>query len=210
MIQVARTEKPEILTRKEDLWRSDLKNALIEFKINNTPITRRKLDAAFNKYKQKQVKNSLLIMFSSKCAYCESHISHIGFGNIEHYQPKSKFPDLCFNWDNLLLGCEICNSVVFKGQKFPEDNDGGPFVNPVKENPDDFFDFEYDKDTGTANVIPKNERAKTTEKGLGLNRPELVIHRSSIVRKMVFAALKAKDGDDAGIEEIRKCCRKED
>lgn len=210
MIQVTRTDKPEILRKKEAVWKSDLNTALSEFQENNSPSNRKKLDTAFNKYNHKQVKESLRRMFSGKCAYCESHISHIGYGHIEHYQPKSKFTDLCFDWDNLLLGCEICNGKGYKGDKFPTTDEGGPFVNAVKENPDDFFDFEYDPNTGTANVIPKNQRAITTEKELGLNRPELIIHRSSIVRKMVFAALKAKAGDRGGIEEIKRCCGKED
>ncbi len=210
MIRVTRIAKPEILSKKEVIWTKELQNALAEFRKNKIPKNRKKLNSAFNKYKHKQIKDSLRMMFVGKCAYCESHISHVGYGHIEHYQPKSKFPERCFDWDNLLLGCEICNGKRYKGDKFPDSHENGPFVNPVTENPDDFFDFEFDPNTGTANVIPKNNRALTTEKELGLNRPELLIHRSSVVRKMVFAALKAKDGDQDGIKEIRKCCRQED
>jgi len=75
---------------------------------------------------------------------------------------------------------------------------------------DEFFDFEFDPSTGVAIVISKNVRANTSENELGLNRSELVKHRSSIVRKMVFAALKAKEGDLDGIEEIQKYCSKEE
>ncbi len=184
-----------------------MKKTLSEFHRKNTPANKKKLELAYSKYKHKQVKDSLRTMFFGKCAYCESHITHIGYGHIEHFRPKSKFPDLCFDWDNLMLSCEICNGKEYKGDKFPESKDGGPFVNPVEENPEDFFDFEFDPNTGVANVISKNQRADITDNELGLNRAELVKHRSSIVRKMVFVALKAKDGDLNGIKEIKKCCQ---
>jgi hypothetical protein len=109
-----------------------------------------------------------------------------------------------------MLGCEICNGKKYKGDKFPGSPEGGPFVSPVDENPEDFFYFEFDPNTGVANVISKNERATITENEIGLNRSELVKHRSSVVRKMVFAALKAKDGDLNGIAEIKKCCEKDE
>lgn len=209
MIQVARTNKPEILNKKQVEWQSGLNKAISEYRNDDSLANRKKLDVAFSKYNHKQVKDSLKIMFSGKCAYCESHITHIGYGHIEHFRPKSKFPDLCFTWDNLLLGCEICNGK-YKGDKFPESNEGGLFINPVDENPDEFFDFEFDPDTGVAIVISKNVRANTSENEIGLNRSELVKHRSYVVRKMVFAAIKAKDGDLDGIAEIKKCCQKEE
>lgn len=210
MIQVARTNKPEILIKKQVEWQSGLNKAISEYQNDNSLANRKKLDVAFGKYNHKQVKDSLKIMFSGKCAYCESHITHIGYGHIEHFRPKSKFPDLCFEWDNLLLGCEICNGKEYKGDKFPESTDGGPFINPVDENPDEFFDFEFDPETGTANVIPKDRRALTTEDMLGLNRPELVKRRSSIVRLLVTIAIKADKGDRIFITELKRRCNMEE
>lgn len=210
MIQVTRTEKPEILTKKQVVWQAGLREALEGYHEEPTLKNKKKLDVAFTKYNHKQVKDSLKTMFSGKCAYCESHITHIGYGHIEHFRPKSKFPDLCFEWSNLMLGCEICNGKGYKGDKFPENHEGALFVNPVEENPDEFFDFEFDPSAGVAIVISKNERGNTSENELGLNRSELIKHRSSVVRKMVFAALKAKDGDLNGIEEIKKCCKNEE
>lgn len=210
MIQVTRINKPEILNKKQNEWQAGLDKAISEYQKDNSLAKRKKLDIAISKYKHKQVKDSLKIMFSGKCAYCESHITHIGYGHIEHFRPKSKFPNLCFEWENLMLSCEICNGKQYKGDKFPESNEGGPYVNPVEENPDNSFDFEFDPETGTANVISKSGRANTTAEDFGLNRTELVKHRSSVVRKMVFAALIAREGDLNGIAEIKKCCQKEE
>ena len=132
-------------------------------------------------------------------------ISHVGYGHIEHYKPKSKYPADCFEWENLLLGCEICNGSQYKGDKFPLAHEGGPFINPCDENPDDFFEFEFDRATGTANVIPQNRRADTTERELGLNRPDLVKHRSNVVRKLAYVALRARDGDADALAELQRC-----
>lgn len=211
MIYVSRTDKPVILSNKEEEWKSGLKKSLIEFQKNNSSANKKKLDSAYCKYNHPQVKDSLRTMFSSKCAYCESHITHIGHGHIEHFRPKSRYPDLCFEWDNLMLSCEVCNGKKYKGDTFPKEQDGSPFVNPVEENPEDFFEFEFDPNVGVANVIPINGniRALTTEEGLGLNRSELVKHRSNIVSLMAFAALKAKEGNEEGKEIIKKCCGKE-
>jgi uncharacterized protein (TIGR02646 family) len=208
MIKITRIEKPEVLISKEDEWKTNLLDALSEYQKNKTPSNKKKLDLAYNKYKHTQVRSALKSMFAGKCAYCESHILHIGFGHIEHFQPKTQYPMKCFDWDNLLLSCEICNSE-FKGSKFPGNNEGGPFINPVTENPDDFFYFEYDPATGVSQVIPKNNRASTTEREIGLNRPELVKYRSKIVCHMVYAAMKANQGDKEGKKLILKCCDNE-
>lgn len=161
------------------------------------------------KYRHEEVKKALITMFSGKCAFCESQIRHIDYGAIEHFRPKSKSPAFCFSWDNLLLSCNICNDAGHKGDKFPEADEDGPLVNPVNENPDDFFNFEFDQDTGTANVIPTHKRGTVTETIIGLNRPELVKHRSDVVRKMAFIAILARDGNDAGKQELARCCQKE-
>ncbi len=58
-------------------------------------------------------------MFANKCAYCESYLMHVSYGHIEHFKPKAKYPQYCFSWDNLLLGCEVCNGKRYKGIKFP-------------------------------------------------------------------------------------------
>ncbi|MDX2247971.1 MAG: retron system putative HNH endonuclease [Bacteroidia bacterium] len=207
MIKVSRRQKPLILANKETEWKKAYMDARDKYSTNPSKENKTKVQAAESKYNQKKIKSELRLMFLDKCAYCESSISHIDYGHIEHFRPKSKFPELCFEWENLLLACGICNSTAYKGDKFPEHDEGGPFVNPVSDNPDEFFNFEFDPQTGTANVTPKNIQAITTEKELGLNRPELVSVRSKTVRMMAFIALKAKEGDEDAATEFRKYCQ---
>jgi uncharacterized protein (TIGR02646 family) len=210
MIKVERIAKPQILKNKEKEWLIAYEAALNAYKSNPTESNKLKKKTTESKYNHESIKAALKKMFFNKCAYCESHITHVSFGDIEHYRPKLRFPNKCFDWDNFLLGCGICNSMKYKGDNFPETHEGGPFVNPVTENPDDFFSFEFDPNTGTANVIPKNERGRTTEMGLGLNRIDLVKHRSLIVKKMAFIAIKASQGDAKCLNEICSYCGNED
>jgi len=210
MIQVNRTVKPAVLESNETKWLGEYIIALDKYQSNKNDASKKIKVKTEKKYNNAEVKKALKVMFSSKCAYCESHISHIDYGEIEHFKPKSKFPNSCFDWDNLLLGCSICNGKLFKGNKFPEVEEGGPFVNPVVENPNDFFEFDFDPNTGTANVIPKNTRGVTTEKELGLNRDDLVRHRSSMVRKMVVIAIKASNGDEDCKYELLRCCNNQE
>ncbi len=108
------------------------------------------------------------------------------------------------------MACGKCNGKANKGDNFPLTNEGTPLlVNPVNDDPIDYFTFEFDIDTGTANVISLNERGEVTESTLGLNRTELVLHRSEIVRLMVYCALKAMDGDETAIQMIHELCKKE-
>lgn len=209
MIRIARGDKPEILADKEIQWRSDYLEKVSKFALSPTSENKKRKEKAEAKYRHPRIKEALKTAFSGKCAYCESHVVHIDYGDIEHFRPKSKFPELCFQWDNLLLSCKICNDKAHKGDHFPGSEEGGPFVNPTEENPGDFFLFEFDPDTGTANVLPKNERGQTTEQFLGLNRKELIKHRSTVVRKMVYLAICASQGNDEALHEISSCCSQE-
>jgi uncharacterized protein (TIGR02646 family) len=207
---VDRTTKPNILAKNETTWLLNYKAKLMNYNSNPTKAIKTEMEKAGNKYRHPKVKEEIKKMFSEKCAYCESHISHVDYGDIEHFRPKSKYPDCCFDWNNFLLACGICNDSEHKGAKFPEENEDGPFVNPVDEEPNEFFNFEFDPDTELAIVNPKNPRAITTERELGLNRTDLIRHRSAVVRKMVLITLKADQGDPNCLNEILNCCKKEE
>ncbi|MFC1453538.1 HNH endonuclease [Verrucomicrobiota bacterium] len=57
-----------------------------------------------------------------QCVYCaipEASFGGIDNFHVEHYRPKSKFPDLRETITNLYLACSICNR--FKGNDWPEE-----------------------------------------------------------------------------------------
>ena len=75
-----------------------------------------------------------------RCMYClDSHGS-----DIEHFRPKSNYPKRMFRWRNLLLCCTECGR--FKGSQFPLNGKRPLLIDPSKEEPWRYLDF--DPDTG--------------------------------------------------------------
>jgi len=176
MIRVPRTQRPTVLEDNEEKWKNDILLAA-------TDVARKQ---AQEKYKHEGIKRALIEMFHGKCAYCESAITHIDYGHIEHFRPKSTpaYYELAVAWGNLLLACGRCNGVENKGTKFPLANEGGPIVNPVEEQPTRHLRFDFDPKLKLANVLGITKRGETTRITLGLNRPKLLEHRSKFVTKL--------------------------
>lgn len=189
MIRVKRTAKPAVLDKKQTDWTKALQQA----------VTKAAKKQAEDKYRHRDIKLALVTMFHGKCAYCESKITQIDYGHIEHYQPKSKpqFRHLTFEWSNLLLSCAVCNGAEHKGDRFPEAAEGGPMVNPCEDEPLKHFDFFFDPQGRLASVVGKTVRGRTTEQLLGLNRPELRAHRSRRVAMLRALSLHARSDPDA-------------
>lgn len=59
--------------------------------------------AAFDEVKEKL---SAMATGRSRCMYCEDSAGT----DIEHFYPKSKYPERAFRWDNYLWACSHCNS----------------------------------------------------------------------------------------------------
>lgn len=195
MIKVNRTPKPAILEQNATSWTANYLDAKKKFEQNPSPENKKLVETTEKKYNQETVKSALIEMFNGKCAYCESHIIHINYGDIEHFRPKSKFPEFCFEWDNLLLSCSICNGKSNKGNKFPLEREGGFIVNPVEENPNDFFRFEFDVITKQFLIFPINQRGITTLKTIDLNRENLVEYRTRQLSKNISKIIEIIDKD---------------
>lgn len=76
----------------------------------------------------------------ARCMYCvDSHGS-----DIEHFRPKTPYPQHAFQWPNLLLCCTECGR--FKGSQFPMYQGQPLLIDPCAEDPWQHLDF--DPDTG--------------------------------------------------------------
>lgn len=122
-------------------------------------------------YKHPDNKEALLRASHGKCMYCESQVSHVYFGDIEHFRPKAadKYPELEFVWDNLGYCCARCNNT--KKDQF---DTTCPLIDPYSEDPNaHLLAF------GSA-VIHKagSERGAITIATTGLNRAELIEKRA--------------------------------
>lgn len=124
--------------------------------------------ALLDAYKHPPLKAHLVQEAHGKCIYCESKITHVYFGDIEHIRPKSKFPNERLNLENLSLACARCNNA--KAEFW---NDDVPLLNPYQDEPkDEIFVFGF-----LIAHVPGRNRARLTISRLDLNRPELVERR---------------------------------
>ncbi|MBL8239824.1 MAG: hypothetical protein JNM66_20530 [Bryobacterales bacterium] len=90
------------------------------------------------------------------CMYCvHSHGS-----DIEHFWPKSPYPERAFVWENLLLCCTECGRM--KGSQFPLHNGRPLLVDPTVENPWHHLDF----DPMTGNIVARFVEEAPSAKGV--------------------------------------------
>lgn len=135
-------------------------------KINRPPCPA--LERLEGNYKYPENKKALQIASYEKCMYCESKITHVYFGDVEHIKPKSIFPEDEFNWENLGFVCAKCNNA--KGDKYHAEC---PYIDPYQEDPSNFF---IARDCLIAERRG-DERAEITKMDIDLNRAGLVERR---------------------------------
>lgn len=119
-------------------------------------------------YRHKEVKEALLAETAAKCAYCESRITHVYFGDVEHILPKDSNPDLLLSYDNLTIACAVCNN-----KKDNYYNPAAPLLNPYEAPPEQHL-------LALGVLVwhrPGSEMGERTRLLLDLNRAELVERR---------------------------------
>lgn len=170
MIKLSKDKKPQVLVDNATQWTAEYLACL---NANQKPS-----ETIAHRYNNDEIKQALEKETHGKCAYCESKIKHIEYGDIEHILPKKKTarPDLYVEWNNLTLACEVCNRTNKKDYYDP----ALPLVNPYVDDPDDFFIF-----LGTIiSAKQNNSRAFVTENTLDLNRSELVVQRNEKLKSI--------------------------
>lgn len=83
--------------------------------------------------------------FSGLCAYCEERDK----GEVEHFKPKSKFPELVYRWSNWGFSCHNCNQA--KSDQWPPHGYIDPCARSSAVRPEAYFAF----DTLTGEILPK-------------------------------------------------------
>lgn len=116
MIKLQRPDKPMQLTNER------VAELTAEFKLSEKSV-----------WKQSYITKSLLEMSFGKCCFCETNINEESkYMEVEHFYPKSLYPDEVVQWDNLLPICKRCNIA-----KSNHDTKLEPIINPVIDNPKD-------------------------------------------------------------------------
>jgi uncharacterized protein (TIGR02646 family) len=127
MIRLERGDKPPILIEKADEWTA-------EFAAAGAPHTM--APAVRYRYRHADIKEAVKRDSHKKCIYCESHITQVHPGEIEHIAPVSKRADLVVEWENLAFVCTECNR---EKSAYYEPN--LPLLNPFDDDPDEYLAF---------------------------------------------------------------------
>lgn len=146
-------------------------------------------------YGHDSVKRVLKAAQHDKCCFCESKISHIAYGDVEHFRPKAGFRQhpadplarpgyywLAYEWSNLYLACQMCNQR-FKKNTFPLRDAGRRcrnhrgdlaqeeplFLDPGAVDPEEHIEFAAEQPVAKHGSLA----GETTIEALGLRREPL-------------------------------------
>lgn len=151
------------------------------------PAERRQERPQYDKSVLRSAKPTLLERFGGKCAYCESPVSSVAHADLENWRPKSLYWWLTYEWANLLVSCQACNSA--KGSRFPLQNESRRaktpraalererplLLDPCADAPEEHLVFGDD-----GMVYSDSPRGQATIDALMLNRPSLVEARARV------------------------------
>jgi len=120
------------------------------------------------------------------CAYCEKKISsHSKMANIDHFETRNLVPEKTLDYQNLLVSCNTLGrcSCFKDSQKslLKTKDDYRNIVNPVNENPSDFFDYLF-----SGELIPLDEKAEFTIKIFNLNHQSLYDERKLLADSLKY------------------------
>jgi uncharacterized protein (TIGR02646 family) len=153
---LTKQEEPEVLRKNGATWLKAVENKIAAGEVPT--------DAEKGRYRHPEIKSALITETHGKCAYCESRLLHIAFGDVEHITPKSLKLSDTFRWSNLTLACDVCNT--YKGN-------AADLVDPYVDDPSVFFKFVGPM----VYANPSEPKGVITAKQLRLNRPDLIAHR---------------------------------
>jgi hypothetical protein len=115
--------------------------------------------------------------FSAKCVYCcyPDGIKGADSFGVDHYRPKSKFPEFETHYPNLFYACNCCNRRKGNFWPTPAEDQLGSFV----PNPCDHVMFTHMRYRG-AIVEPRTKTGRFAVKLLLLNDDESVGQRETV------------------------------
>lgn len=174
MIKIQKSIAPQILTDNHDLWTNALLTAVSSHGgYSNIPEAEK--ERLLLHYRHKDIKKALTESSHCKCAFCECKPGKSGNIEVEHFKPKSLYPALTFDWDNLLPACRKCNEA-----KSDYDTHTTPIIDPTKEDPEQLLTYRFIEIcpiSGTAG----EEKAQNTIDVCNLNCPRLFSARSELM-----------------------------
>lgn len=160
-------------------------------------------------YSHKSVKGVLRQAQRNKCCFCEkSQVDENG--EVEHYRPKNGYKSnrreslkkpgyywLAYEWSNLFFVCRACNSITYKGNLFPLQDEQtrasdyhddlsreAPFlINPSQVDPRQHIIFDKEFPIALSNL------GKKTIEICGLDRDALIEKRRNLKNQIDLAII---------------------
>lgn len=199
MIRVEKNSAPQVLIDNASIWTKELLDLISKYG-GYDKIPQSLKDNAVNKYRHPDIQSAVREMTNGKCVFCESIINATSYLTIEHFKPKSKYPNLTFEWNNLFPSCVMCNN----GKDKDVDGHTADLVNPLTEDPEQYFTYKELK-ICVRDTAPNPQKGNDTIKNCQLQRNSLLIERSKILTQFYdyedkleevvkeFAGLKKED-----------------
>ncbi|MDF7816563.1 hypothetical protein P1X15_03115 [Runella sp. MFBS21] len=118
-------------------------------------------------WKRKFIAEPLLAMSNGKCCFSECKLQEEGkYLEVEHFYPKSLYPDEVVKWENLLPISSACNKA-----KRDHDTRTIPIINPRYDNPREHLYFQGYR------FKPKTEKGRESIEVLNLNDRTLWVNK---------------------------------
>jgi hypothetical protein len=166
VVPITKGPKPPVLVEKAEEWTAEYVRYVAG---ESVPL------AAQTRYRHPEIKAAVKAETWSKCVYCESRVSHVSPGDVEHIIPKSVRPELVVEWLNLTHACTVCNRQ--KGDVYDPDL---PFLNPYLDDPEMFLSFCGPWVCHQSGAT----RGYVTRRRLSLNRPDLLQKRVELLESL--------------------------
>lgn len=112
------------------------------------------------------------------CAYTEIRLDCPDNTHIDHFKRQHLFPDLKFDYTNMLVSCNSEQyGGKYKDKQVSDKKMYADLINPVEESSTDHFEFTY-----TGKILPLNDstKGKQTISYFNLNNKELVERRKVV------------------------------
>lgn len=206
MIRIRKPSRAPRILRERGKTRTDADCSAFDISPNDYLNGNKTFDFDSSIYGAKSVKNALIKAQNKKCCFCESKVTQVAYGDVEHFRTKGGFKQdktdplgrpgyywLAYKWENLFFSCQKCNQR-FKRNLFPLSNpaqrarshhddvaqENPLFIDPGAMDPAEFISFrdEYPY------AIDGNAIGKTTIEALGLDREALNESRRDYLQQL--------------------------
>jgi TIGR02646 family protein len=113
------------------------------------------------------------------CAYTEVNLPDSGKCHIDHFKTRNLFPELTFDYNNLLVSCNHeTYGAKHKDKRIKNKEDYTDLINPVEESSDEYIEYTFLGDVEARN---NSAKGKKTIEYFNLNEKYLVERRKTVL-----------------------------